>query len=134
MSTLAEMKIDGKSVSVFPNKFSISSFRNASALDGSVGAMQGATATFEIDLEEETDSETFFATWFMEGKKKTVSLDITQVGETSKFLTIECLDAQITQYSGLIDQSIKDVDNSVVAIMISCLSITVGQAALTNGF
>jgi hypothetical protein len=134
MSTLAEMKVDGKSKSVFPNKFSIGSFRVVAPLDGSVGLMQGATATFEIDLEEETDSDSFFATWYMEGKKKDVSVDITQTGETSKFLTIECLDAQITSYNALIDQNVKDVDNSLVAIAISCLSITVGQGALTNGF
>jgi len=136
MSTLAEMKIDGRSQSVFPSNFTTSSLRNFTTADeNSVSNIQSALVSFEIDLEEETDSDSFFAGWFLDKSKKLATVDITQVGSTGKFLTIECLDAQCISYNVSIDQHVDPAkQNSTVSIQLVCLSIGVGQSALTLGF
>ena len=136
MSTLAEMKVAGRSQSVFPSNFTTSSMRTfASTDENSVSSIQQALVSFEIDLEEETDSDSFFAAWFLDKSKKDVTVDITQVGSTGKFLTVECLDAQCFSYNVSIDQHIDtNKQNSTVSIQLVCLSITVGQSPLTLGF
>lgn len=136
MSTLAEMKIDGRSQSVFPSNFTTSSLRTFAATDeNTVSNIQQAIVSFEIDLEEETDSDSFFAGWFLDKSKKVVSVDITPVGSTGKFLTIECQDAQCISYNINIDQHVAaDKQNSTISIQFVCLSIVVGQSPLTLGF
>lgn len=134
MSTIAEIKIDGKAESVFADKFSIGSFRTVSSLDGSVGVMQGASAKIQMGIEEESDSESFFATWFMDGSKKNMTVEFTKTGELGVFLTVTCLDARVVNYDVIFDAFIQDTDNSNTFITVSCASITVGSAALSNGF
>jgi hypothetical protein len=134
MSTLATMTVDSKVVT--PINFNTSSFKGFSTLDASVTSkIQGGTVTFEIDLEEETDSDSFFATWFLDNSKKDALVDIFPAGGAAKFLTIECLDAQVVSYNVAIDQRIDTTkQNSTVLISLICLSITIGPAALTIGF
>ena len=136
MSTLAEMTIDGRSQSVFPSNFTTSSLRNLAVADeNTVSTIQQALVSFEIDLEEETDNDSFFAAWFLDRSKKDVNVDITPIGATGKFLTIGCLDAQCIAYNVIIDQHIDtNKQNSTVLIQLACLTITVGQSPLTLGF
>ena len=136
MSTLAEMKIDGRAQSVFPTRFKTDSLRKFAFADvNAVSAIQGASVSFEIDLEEETDSDAFFAAWFLDKSQKDVNVDITPVGQTSKFLTIGCLGAQCVHYNVIIDQHIDSkTQNSTVLIELVCLTITIGQSPLTIGF
>jgi len=134
MSSIATMTIDSKVV--VPINFSTDSFRTfSSAAEVSVSSIKAATATFEIDLEEETDSEAFFAAWFLDKSKKDASIDINSIGNTSKFLTITCLDAQVVHYNVITDQRIdSNKQNGTVIIQIACLSITIGPSPLTLDF
>ena len=134
MSTLATMTVDSKVVT--PINFNTNSFKAFSVLDGSVTSkIQGGTVSFEIDLEEETDSDSFFASWFLDNSKKDALVDIFPFGGPKKFLTVECLQAQVVSYNLVIDQRIDTTkQNSTVLISLICLSITIGPAPLTRGF
>jgi len=134
MSTSVSMTVGSKTV--FPINFKTDSFKTFSALDGSItSSIQGGTVSFEIDLEEETDSDAFFAAWFLDNSKKDADVDIFPAGENTKFLSISCLDAQCVKYDVIIDQRIDTkTQNSTVLIQLVCLSITIGQSPLTRGF
>jgi hypothetical protein len=134
MSTLATMTVGGKTVN--PINFLTSSLRTVAFTDEvSVSGIQTATVSFEIDLEEETDSDAFFATWFLDKSKKDANVDILPAGAATKFLTVQCLDAQCISYTLNIDQRIDtNKQNSTISIQLACLSITVGPSPLTLGF
>src|SRR6202035_3116821 len=125
MSTLAQMSVEGKNV--VPTNFKIDSFKTFSTVDGSLtSSIQGGVISFEIDLEEETDSESFFAQWFADNSKKDAVVDITAIGETAKFLSIDCRKAQCVRYNLIVDQRIdSQTENSTVLIQIVSSNISI---------
>jgi N-acetylmuramic acid 6-phosphate (MurNAc-6-P) etherase len=133
MSTLALMAVEGKTVT--PINFKTDSFKTFSVLDGSVtSAIQGGTISFEIDLEEETDSSAFFAQWFADNSKKDAVVDIIAVGETSRFLSIDCRKAQCVHYNLIVDQRIDSkTQNSTVIIQLVSPNISIGSSPLVLG-
>jgi hypothetical protein len=133
MSTLAQMSVEGKNV--VPINFKIDSFKTFSTVDGSLtSSIQGGTISFEIDLEEETDSGSFFAQWFADNSKKDAVVDITAVGETAKFLSIDCRKAQCVHYNLIVDQRIDSkTQNSTVLIQIVSSNISIGQSPFVLG-
>ena len=133
MSTLAQMSVEGKNV--VPTNFKIDSFKTFSTVDGSLtSSIQGGVISFEIDLEEETDSESFFAQWFADNSKKDAVVDITAIGETAKFLSIDCRKAQCVRYNLIVDQRIdSQTENSTVLIQIVSSNISIGQSPFVLG-
>jgi len=133
MSTIAQMSVEGKNV--VPINFKINSFKTFSTVDGSLtSAIQGGVISFEIDLEEETDSETFFAQWFADNSQKDAVVDITAVGDPSKFLSIDCRKAQCVQYNLVVDQRVDtNTQNSTVLIQIVSANISIGQSPVVLG-
>ncbi|HTE27503.1 type VI secretion system tube protein TssD [Flavitalea sp.] len=133
MSTVALMSVEGKNVA--PINFKIDSFKTFSAVDGSVtSSIQGGVVSFEIDLEEETDSESFFAQWFADNSKKDAVVDILAVGETSRFLSIDCRRAQCVHYNLIVDQRIDSkTQNSTVLIQLVSSNISIGQSPFIIG-
>jgi hypothetical protein len=136
MPTLATLTIDGKDGFVIPFKINSDSFRAFNTEDGSItSGIQGGTTSFQLGLDEESDSEAFFAAWFLDKSKKDVNIDITSTVDDKKFLTIQCLDSQCVTYTVSIDRTIDPpLENSFVLIQIVSLSIVVGQSALSRGF
>jgi len=133
MSTVALMTVEGKNVA--PINFKIDSFKTFSAVDGSVtSSIQGGVVSFEIDLEEETDSESFFAQWFADNSKKDAVVDILAVGETTRFLSIDCRRAQCVHYNLIVDQRIDSkTQNSTVLIQLVSSNISIGQSPFVIG-
>ena len=133
MSTVALMTVEGKNVA--PINFKIDSFKTFSAVDGSVtSSIQGGVVSFEIDLEEETDSESFFAQWFADNSKKDAVVDILAVGETTRFLSIDCRKAQCVHYNLIVDQRIDSkTQNSTVLIQLVSSNISIGQSPFVIG-
>jgi hypothetical protein len=133
MSTIALMTVEGKNVT--PINFNIDSFKTFSVQDGSVtSSIQGGTVSFEIDLEEETDSESFFAQWFADNSKKDAVVDIVSIGETSRFLSINCRKAQCVHYNLVVDQRIDSkTQNSTVIIQLISTNISIGQSPFQLG-
>jgi hypothetical protein len=133
MSTIAQMSVEGKNV--VPINFKINSFKTFSTVDGNLtSAIQGGVISFEIDLEEETDSESFFAQWFADNSQKDAVVDIAAVGEASRFLSIDCRKAQCVQYTLVVDQRIDtNTQNSTVLIQIVSKNISIGQSPVVLG-
>jgi len=133
MSTIAAMSVEGKNV--IPINFKMESFKTFSPSDGSVtSAIQGGLISFEIDLEEETDSESFFAQWYADNSQKDAVVDISAVGETARFLSVDCRKAQCIKYTLLVDQRVDiDKQNSTVLIQIVSKNISVGSSPIVIG-
>ncbi len=137
MSTVMNMKADGKDFVV--NTMNISFFRKASddtALPTS--NILGGTVDMTMIFEAETDSDTFFASWFQEsGKKHSIDIDVLHLAGTSdKFLTVQITDAQCTVYA-LSHKLITDLnspeESSILEVQLVSPSITIGQATIKVG-
>lgn len=137
MSTVMSMKVEGKDFVV--NTLNVSFFRKASddtALPTS--NVLGGTVDMTMIFEQETDSDTFFASWFQEsGKKHSIDIDVLHLAGTGdKFLTMKITDAQCTVYAlahkFTFDPSSPE-ENSVLEVQLVSPSITIGQATIVVG-
>jgi hypothetical protein len=137
MSTILVMKAEGKELSV--DTFSVAFFRQTSEQTGlPTSSILGGTVNFTTIFEMESDSDTFFATWFQEsGKTRTIDIDAFHLaGTADKFLTMKIADAQCTAYSlnhTFSDDPSNPVENSLLQIQLVSPSITIGQATLNIG-
>lgn len=137
MSTILVIKAEGKEITV--DTFTVAFFRQTSEQTGlPTSGILGGTVNFTTMFEFETDSDTFFATWFQEsGKTRTVDIDVFHLaGTADKFLTMTIADAQCTGYSlghKFSGDPSSPEENSVLQIQLVSPSITIGQATLNLG-
>jgi len=137
MSTVMNIKADGKEFIL--NSLHVSFSRKASddtALPTS--NILGGTVDMTMMFEAETDSDTFFASWFQEsGKKHTIDIDVLHLAGTGdKFLSMKIKDAQCTVYA-LAHKATSDLsspeENSILEVQVVSPSITIGQATINVG-
>lgn len=137
MSTVMNVTAEGKQF--FLETLNLSFNRKASEDTGlPTSNILGGTVDMTMIFEFETDSDTFFASWFQEsGKTHTVDIDVSHLsGTQDKFLTMKITDAQCTVYA-LAHKVTSDVnapeENSILEVQLVSPSITIGQATIVVG-
>ena len=137
MSTVMNMTIDGTLMPI--NTLIMNFFRKISedtALPTS--SILGGTVDLTMMFEAESDSNTFFASWFQEsGKTHDVDIDVLHLaGSGDKFLTIKIASAQCVQYNvshKFTEDPSSPEENTILEVLLASPNITIGQATLKAG-
>ncbi|HEX4852075.1 MAG TPA: type VI secretion system tube protein TssD [Puia sp.] len=137
MSTVMNLTIEGNLIPI--NTFLMNFFRKISE-DTSLptSSILGGTVDLTMMFEAESDSNTFFASWFQEpGKTHDVDIDVFHLAGTGdKFLTMKLASAQCVQYNvshKVTEDPSSPEENSILEIVLASPSITIGQATLKTG-
>jgi hypothetical protein len=139
MSTVMNMTIEGGDLipvsTVNMNFFKKISEQTSLPTSG----ILGGTVEISMAFETETDSNTFFASWFQEsGKEHDVNIDVLHIAGTGdKFLTMKLTKAQCVQYNLSHKFNSADLnpieENSVLLVLLVSPNITIGQATIEAG-
>jgi hypothetical protein len=139
MSTFSKLTIDGGDM-IPINSLNLNFFKKISELTSlPTSGILGGTVELTMIFEEESDNNTFFASWFQEsGKEHDVDIEWSHIaGNQEKFLSMKLSKAQCVQYNVTHKFDSNDlnpsVENSILLVLLVSPSITIGQATLQAG-